>query len=67
MVAGVGMFGTFSGFVAAWFLAPDREKHESDLSEIKKEIGELKKLLSSARHSDSDAYPKGQERQKEIP
>src|SRR3972149_6773059 len=22
MVAGVGLFGTFSGFVAAWFLAP---------------------------------------------
>lgn len=26
MTAGVGLFGTFSGFVAAWFLAPTRSR-----------------------------------------
>jgi voltage-gated potassium channel len=43
MTAGVGLFGTSSGFVAAWFLAPAREKQESELQLLRAEIGELRR------------------------
>lgn len=46
MVAGVGLFGTFSGFVAAWFLAPPAETQESELQAIRREIREIRDLIS---------------------
>jgi len=33
--AGVGLFGTLSGFVAAWFLTPDREKQEDEFEQLR--------------------------------
>jgi voltage-gated potassium channel len=35
MAAGVGAFGTLSGLVAAWFLAPAAKEADTDLLEIK--------------------------------
>jgi len=35
MTAGVGFFGTLSGFVAAWFLTPDREKQEDEFEQLR--------------------------------
>lgn len=47
MIAGVGLFGTFSGFVASWFLAPSRQQQESEIEALRKELSELKELLKS--------------------
>ena len=46
MVVGVGLFGTFSGFVAAWFLAPAKaEQGKSELAELRAEIEGLRLAL----------------------
>lgn len=45
MFAGVGLFATFSGFVAAWFLHPADAKNEVGLEEIREEISEIRRLL----------------------
>lgn len=45
MTAGVGVFGTFSGFVAAWFLAPTARKNRSEIEMLRQEIGELRAML----------------------
>lgn len=47
MTAGVGLFGTFSGFVASWFLAPADKEHESELRELREEIINLRKLIEA--------------------
>ena len=38
-------FGTFSGFVAAWFLAPAATKNRNELETIRREILELRAML----------------------
>src|SRR5262245_7893865 len=45
MAAGVGLFGTFSGFVAAWFLAPGRAKAVSEFESMRNEIVALRRLV----------------------
>jgi voltage-gated potassium channel len=52
MVAGVGLFGTFTGYVASWFLEPlaeaeeERDSNEEDrLARIEAEMRELRRLL----------------------
>jgi voltage-gated potassium channel len=45
MFAGVGLFATFSGFVAAWFLRPAEDKHEGGLDEIREELARLRKAI----------------------
>jgi voltage-gated potassium channel len=45
MCVGVGLFGTFSGFFAAWFLSSGPAENEKRLSEIKSELAEIKRLL----------------------
>ncbi|WP_375322763.1 potassium channel family protein [Aliivibrio logei] len=53
MTAGVGLFGTFTGFVASWFLEESEEEQgqhiisnlRNDVSELKSEIQELKELI----------------------
>lgn len=55
MTAGVGLFGTFTGFVASWFLEEDEEdqgKHvitnlRDEVQELKGDIAELKALLEN--------------------
>jgi voltage-gated potassium channel len=49
MTAGVGLFGTLSGFVAAWFLAPAGEKQDSDMQQLRAEIAELRRVLEASR------------------
>jgi hypothetical protein len=48
MTAGVGLFGTLSGLVAVWFLAPTREKQDSELQLLRGEIRELRTALGNA-------------------
>jgi voltage-gated potassium channel len=45
MAGGVGLFGTFSGFIASWFLTPAQTQRESELAAIRQELAELKILL----------------------
>lgn len=49
MVAGVGLFGTFSGFVAAWFLKPQTQKRENEIEVLAGEIRQLRELVESKR------------------
>jgi voltage-gated potassium channel len=45
MIAGVGLFGTFSGYVASWFLAPGEKKGQSDMDALRAEIAALRGLI----------------------
>ena len=53
MTAGVGLFGTFTGFIASWFLEDDRVKVENhvatnlkiEIDDLKKNVAELKELI----------------------
>jgi voltage-gated potassium channel len=42
MCAGVGLFGTFSGFLAAWFLAPEAKQEKRDIDELREEVRQLR-------------------------
>jgi voltage-gated potassium channel len=47
MSAGVGLFGTFSGFVASWFLRPERQAQESEIHTLIEEVRQLREMLES--------------------
>jgi voltage-gated potassium channel len=51
MVAGVGLFGTFSGFVASWFIAPKEDKRLSEMQSLREEVFKLRTALED--HSQS--------------
>jgi voltage-gated potassium channel len=46
MTAGVGLFGTFSGFVASWFLQPAESKSNDELTRLTDEVAQLKDAVS---------------------
>ncbi|MBN1489758.1 MAG: ion transporter [Phycisphaerae bacterium] len=46
MTAGVGLFGTFTGFIASWFLAPGEKEQEDELEAVRKELTEIKAILA---------------------
>jgi voltage-gated potassium channel len=50
MAAGVGLFGTFSGFLAAWFLgsASETKPPDSELARLQEEVTALRRALESA-------------------
>lgn len=45
MCAGVGLFSVFSGFLASWFLAPEAESSESEISALRQEIIALRQAI----------------------
>jgi voltage-gated potassium channel len=45
MFAGVGLFSTMSGLLAAWFLAPSREAEKADLNALRQEMVALRKAI----------------------
>lgn len=45
MTAGVGLFGTFTAFIASYFISPENEDNNIELDSIKKELTEIKLLL----------------------
>jgi voltage-gated potassium channel len=47
MIAGVGLFGTLSGFIAAWFLRPAQGAQESELQSLLSELRSLRAALES--------------------
>ncbi|QQE10691.1 potassium channel family protein [Planctomycetota bacterium] len=51
MIWGLGIFGTFTGFIATWFQESDEENQTKEIIELKHEIKELRKLIE--RQSES--------------
>jgi len=47
MCAGVGLFGTFSGFLAAWFLAEEERSEASEIAAVRTELSGLRHLLEN--------------------
>ncbi|RYD20135.1 MAG: ion transporter [Verrucomicrobiaceae bacterium] len=47
MTAGVGLFGTFTGFVASMFVEPDIRREEDDISSLAREIRLLRDQVSA--------------------
>jgi peptidoglycan/LPS O-acetylase OafA/YrhL len=45
MTAGVGLFGTLSGFIAAWLLVPSGAKQDSELQLLRAEVIELRRAV----------------------
>lgn len=45
MTVGVGLFGTFTGFVASMFVEPDLKREESELKILAKEVREMNRKL----------------------
>ena len=47
MCGGVGLFGTFSGFLAAWLIGPNREKGDitDEVRALRQEVATLTRLL----------------------
>jgi voltage-gated potassium channel len=42
MCAGVGLFGTFSGFLAAWLMTPEAKREEKDIDALREEVRQLR-------------------------
>ena len=61
MTAGVGLFGTFTGFISSWFVdggdlstrprAPSTDVLHDEISELKQDIAELKILIVQQSHN----------------
>jgi voltage-gated potassium channel len=47
MVAGVGLFGALSGFVASWFLRPEQEEQESEIQQVLAELKALREAVEA--------------------
>jgi len=46
MIAGIGLFGTFSGYIAWWFIGASPFKRESEIDNLNKKIDEIRELLN---------------------
>lgn len=47
MCAGVGLFGMFSGFLAAWFVAPATKGEDREMEALKQEVRQLRLVLEA--------------------
>jgi len=45
MVFGVGLFSALAGFLAAWFLAPEQRKEDTEIAELRRVVIELKMAI----------------------
>lgn len=45
MITGVGLFGTFTGFIASWFLEVEQSETESGIETLRGEVRELRRLI----------------------
>lgn len=52
MAAGVGLFGTFSGFLAAWFIGPKAEGPDAgaEMAALRAEVASLREILERRDH-----------------
>jgi hypothetical protein len=61
MIAGVGLFGTLSGFLANTFLSPPKKKEEpppAELSDPKARIAEIRRMLEAQEQASADLKAK---------
>jgi voltage-gated potassium channel len=49
MIAGVGLFGTFSGYVASWFLASGVDSEKNEFADLRAEMVALRQLIEGQR------------------
>lgn len=64
MLAGVGLFGTLAGCVAAWFLSPAEKQQKSELNEIRAELRELRRGIECIiENKPAEIERSGRERQ----
>lgn len=49
MVAGVGLFGAFSGLVASWLLRPAERQQDTELVQLRGEVWALREELAARR------------------
>jgi voltage-gated potassium channel len=47
MTAGVGLFGTFTGFVASWFLASGQKEENAELAAIREQLEDLNESVQA--------------------
>jgi voltage-gated potassium channel len=46
MCAGVGLFGLFSGLLAAWFVAPHQQEKREEVEALREEVAQLQATLT---------------------
>jgi voltage-gated potassium channel len=51
MVAGVGLFGALSGFIASWFLSPSSQHQEDEIAKLRREIGAMREMLADQQQN----------------
>ncbi|MDN3662792.1 ion transporter [Vibrio agarivorans] len=49
MISGVGLFGTFTGFVASWFVEEESSKDDQQLDELKQQITKLSHQMNELK------------------
>jgi voltage-gated potassium channel len=54
MVSGVGLFGTFTGYIASFFLEAEHEKEESEIRELIKEVRALREKVEDLEGAIND-------------
>jgi len=57
MVAGVGLFGALSGFVASWFLSPRGHDRADELADLKQEVAVLRDLVEGKERPRRNSNP----------
>lgn len=58
MCAGVGLFGTFSGFLASWFVSPATNDAGAELNALRDEVRQLRQILDRlAAHTSAPGSP----------
>lgn len=60
MIAGLGLFGTLSGFLASWFVAPSDDERTQELQDLRREVGALRAFLENQESHRPRPDPKAQ-------
>jgi voltage-gated potassium channel len=60
MVAGVGLFGMLSGFLASWFVQPEVQQEENEIAALRSEIGRLSGLVETLLRRDAAGGSRGE-------
>jgi voltage-gated potassium channel len=50
MLAGVGLFSVFSGFLASWFIAPENAVEQSELAALRADVASLRQLIEQGQY-----------------
>ena len=68
MAVGVGLFGTFAGFVSTWFLSPAAEENEDELESLRTRLAVIERHLavlvaqSGAQPLEAESQPSSADR-----